>query len=174
MNLHETKQFAAMAHGGLFYHKEFPYSYHLQHAELVALRFGFTDETIRKACWLHDILEDTDLDQEDLARAGVEPEVIEIVECVTDGPGTNRKERKSSMYPKCAANPKATVVKLCDRIANVEECIKTNSKQFRMYFKEFPDFQANLRKPGELTEMWNYLSMLMYVDSAMETHLEKI
>lgn len=167
MNLNQVKDFAERAHAGQFYHKEFGYGYHLQHVELIALRFGFTDEVTRKACWLHDVLEDTAFDQDDLRRAGVEDEVIAIVECVTDGPGSNRRERKSSMYPKCAANNKAVVVKLCDRIANVEECIKTKSKQFGMYFREMPEFEQKLRVPGQLDDMWTYLNSIIYSDAVL-------
>lgn len=157
----EVRCFAEAAHGGKKY-GEHPYSYHLQSVALCAIKFGFgDDEDIMKACYLHDILEDTKIKREDLERLGVSEEVIEIVECVTDGKGDNRDERKAIMYPRCSANRKAVVVKLCDRIANVEESIKTKSRQFTTYFMEQPAFESHLRKEGELEEMWNYLNRIL-------------
>lgn len=161
MNTEEVRLFAEAAYGDLKY-GPWPYTYHLTHVALIALRFGHEDEEILKACWLHDLLEDTDLTQDDLREVGIEESVINIVECVTDGPGINRKERKSTMYPKCLANDKAVIVKLCDRIANVEEAIKTRSKTYRMYLKEMPDFEKNLRTEGKFDDMWEYLNKLIY------------
>lgn len=165
MNIDQVRLFAEAAHGGKFYHEKFPYSYHLTHVALNAIKFGFgDDEEIMQACYLHDVLEDTKITSDDLRRLGIADTVIELVECVTDGPGANRKERKAFMYPKCAANNKAIVVKLCDRIANLEESVKTRSRQFATYFSEHADFEKELRHPGDsrVDMMWEYLHRLVY------------
>jgi hypothetical protein len=87
---------------------------------------------------------------------------VEIVKAVTDGPGKNRKERKADMYPRCAALPKAIIVKLCDRIANVEEAIKCkNTGHFQMYLKEYPDFERHLLKRDGPAALWKYLFDLL-------------
>lgn len=160
-NIQQVRIFAEKAHAGQKYDVH-PYTFHLNHCALIAARFKQHDEAVRKALWLHDVLEDTDMTQEELRRVGVEDEVISIVECVTDGPGTNRKERKASMYPVCMANDKAVVVKLCDRIANVEANILLNSDKFKMYFREFPEFEKNLRTSGKMDDMWEYLNHLIH------------
>lgn len=163
MNLNEVKTLAAKAHEGQKYNG-FPYTYHLQHVELIALRFGHDMSSIQQACYLHDILEDTKTTSKDLLSAGIAPDVIDIVERVTDGPGKNRKERKADMYPRCAANPWARIVKLCDRIANVEEAVKgAHADHLQMYLKEHDTFKQFLEKPYEVHDMWRYLEKLFEV-----------
>lgn len=70
--------------------------------------------------------------------------------------GKNRKERKARTYPALRANLDAVVVKVADRIANMEENGKGD-----MYAKEFEDFQMNLRIYGHIPEMWDHLANLV-------------
>jgi (p)ppGpp synthase/HD superfamily hydrolase len=99
---------------------------------------------------LHDVLEDC-------ASAGITKEIIENnfgkivaddVWRLTDEPGKNRKERKLKTYHKIRGSQNATIVKLWDRIANVESCIDKNEEKNRdylnMYMKEYYTFKAAL------------------------------
>lgn len=56
--------------------------------------------------------------------------MAEIVFCVTNEQGRNRKERIKRTYPKIRNNRWAQFVKLCDRIANVEHSLETKSRMF--------------------------------------------
>ncbi len=141
----------------------YPYTYHVKQVTKIAEELGY-DESIIVASILHDTLEDTALSYNDLKQAfGVE--VAEIVYAVTDEIGRNRIERKSKTYPKIRSNWKATVVKICDRIANMEHSKIYNPKLFEMYKKEHEDFCKNLMSPdhphNETNKAWERLNKLL-------------
>lgn len=137
----------------------YPYIYHVRQVVKIAEDLGF-DESIVAACALHDVLEDTDLSFNDIKKAfGLE--VAEIVYCVTDELGKNRKERKEKTYPKIRGNWKASVVKICDRIANVRHSRDYNNRLFDMYVKEHDGFCANIASKdhpaNEISKAWKEL-----------------
>lgn len=123
----------------------YPYIFHLKQVTNIAKSLGY-DESIIVSCVLHDVLEDTSLSYNDIKKAFGE-EIAEIVYAVTDELGRNRKERKSKTYPKIRANWKATVVKICDRIANATQSKLYNPELFKMYQDENEDFKTNLMSP---------------------------
>ena len=141
-NLERALLVAEKAHANQSY-DIYPYFYHIKQVVKIATELGF-DESIIVASALHDTLEDTDLSYNDIKKAfGLE--VAEIVYCVTDELGRNRKERKEKTYPKIKSNWKAVVVKICDRIANVNQSKLYNKTLFEMYKKEHQDFTKNLK-----------------------------
>lgn len=141
----------------------YPYGYHIRQVVKIAEELGY-DESIIVASALHDTLEDTELSYNDLKKAFGE-EVAEIVYCVTDELGRNRKERKDKTYPKIRANWKATVVKICDRIANIEQSKEYNKSLYQMYQKEHDNFCAMLMSPDhphiETNKAWKRLNRLI-------------
>jgi len=147
---------AEKAHGNQLY-DIYPYTYHLKQVAQIAKDLGY-DENIQVACVLHDILEDTELSYNDLKRAFGE-EIAEIVYCVTDEMGRNRKERKAKTYPKIKGNWKATVVKICDRIANIREAKLRNARLLKMYMDEHEEFVKNLKNSHnpETAKAWEML-----------------
>ena len=91
-----------------------------------------------------------------------DPWVAEIVYAVTDELGRNRKERKEKTYPRIAANKDAIAVKLCDRIANVQESSKTNHRLYKMYQKEQADFKAALNLGHKQNQrLWELLEFAL-------------
>lgn len=160
--INRAKTIAIAAHSGQTY-GPFPYSVHLGAVEEVISRFGFGhDVELRAAAWLHDVLEDTDLNIETL-RMEFGDRVAEAVFAVTDGEGANRKERKAQVYKKIRQNGNdALIVKLADRIANVEAGGKVD-----MYRKEHETFGNELRTANSydsdqrLQAMWNHLDSLL-------------
>jgi (p)ppGpp synthase/HD superfamily hydrolase len=96
----------------------YPYIYHVEQVVDIVKKFGF-DREIIIAATLHDVIEDGNLSYNDIKKE-FGKEIAEIVYAVTDELGRNRKERKEKTYPKIRANWKATVVKICDRIANMK------------------------------------------------------
>lgn len=141
----------------------YPYIYHVKQVAKIAEDLGY-DESIIVASYLHDTLEDTELSYNDILKA-FGNEVAEIVYAVTDELGRNRTERKSKTYPKIAANWKATVVKICDRIANIEQSNEYNPRLLDMYKKEHEDFCKNLMNPEhpytETKRAWDKLNNLV-------------
>lgn len=130
-----------------------PYRVHLDAARDVLLRTGLATPELEAAVNLHDTLEDTKATAGDLLQAGIPATVVEIVKAVTDEPGENRKERKARTYPKIANSRDAVLVKLCDRIANVEA-----GGKWRMYADEQDAFRAALCRPEHrLDKVWEML-----------------
>lgn len=154
-NVKDAETFAVQAHIDQKY-GDAPYETHLRHAVRVLEEAGFGEEAILKtATWLHDTVEDTEISIQEIERR-FGPEVKDIVWRVTDEPGANRKERKLKTYPKIKGHRGATIVKLCDRIANVESS-KSNPQKLTMYLKEYPDFRAHLWVPGIADALWDRL-----------------
>ena len=163
-----AKYFAEIAHFGQTYNDEVPYTYHLDKVHEVAVRFGVRDIVILCATLLHDTIEDSRRSYNDIKeKFGVD--VAELVFAVTNEVGRDRKERSIKTYPKIAGNKKAIILKLSDRIANVEYGIANGSTQSKMYAKEYPEFRGALylEHVGEnsdiIKNMWDHLDrLLMY------------
>lgn len=143
----------------------YPYMYHIRQVVKIAEELGY-DESIIIASVLHDTLEDTSLSYNDIKKAFGE-EVAEIVYCVTDEFGRNRDERKEKTYPKIQANWKATVVKICDRIANVSQSKEYSETLYKMYKKEHEMFCYKLMSKEhpyqETNKAWVRLNILLDV-----------
>lgn len=120
------------------------YIYHLAQVVDIVRDFGFNDEGIVAAAWLHDLLEDQPKFGDDLHFSGLPQNTVDIVVAVTDESGKNRKERKAKTYSKIRACFGAQVVKLADRIANVRESKENNPELLRMYQKEHSEFRAGV------------------------------
>jgi (p)ppGpp synthase/HD superfamily hydrolase len=156
-------RFAEKAHSNQRY-DEFPYTKHLEDVNNVLSRFGFHQEAhdfLHAAAWLHDVIEDTGHSYNDVKKIAGE-EVADLVYCVTNELGKNRKERNEKTYPKIAQNKWAVVLKLADRIANVENCIANKSGVGQAYKKEYYSFHSSLyNEEHYIDDMWNYLGELI-------------
>lgn len=125
-------------------------------------RFGFCLQTythLHLSGILHDIVEDTGVKISEVRKL-FGSQVSEIVDLVTDCDGDNRKERHEKTYPLIATNHDAIIVKLADRITNIEYSIATNNlKQFRKYQKEYKFFRSclYLEEHTEAKSMWDCL-----------------
>ncbi len=157
--LSTARKVALEAHGDQMYGGELPYIVHLFAVEMVLRRFLVVDERLLVSAYLHDVLEDTDYSRNALRDIFGE-DVLVIVEAVTEPKGGTRKERHAATYPKIRALPDARILKLADRIANVESGGKTD-----MYRKEHSAFQEALCKNIWIskleTDMWLHLSEVL-------------
>jgi len=143
-----------------------PYADHLNAVEAVLRRFGFSDETnavhqtLLIAAHAHDLLEDTSV-QPATVRILLGPEVLELVAAVTNSPGKNRAERHAATYPRIAATPWATTLKLADRLSNLEASRDSGGAHLEMYSKEYPGFRAALHRPdGPNMGLWAHMEGL--------------
>ena len=152
--LEEAKMLAIRAHG-LQEYDGFPYDKHLKDVDNVLKEFGY-DIKYRICAWLHDIYEDTTINYNHVKKYFGEW-VAETVYALTDELGRNRKERHEKTLPKLSKCVDAIIVKLADRIANLRNGKKTNSRQFYMYLKEHDEFKKELYHMGDADEMWYYL-----------------
>ena len=138
--------FAQDAHEGQTYSDVYSYIRHLEMVYEVLVRFGFTHVVILVASWLHDVIEDTDVSYHNI-KIMFGFEVAEAVYGVTDELGRNRKERKAKTYPKIRANINSLILKLADRIANVEfgaSGVFGDPSKIKMYRKEQAEFEDAL------------------------------
>ena len=109
------------------------------------------------AGWLHDSIEDTSITIKDL-RLEFGERIAKLVDALTDGPGATRGERKARPYSLIPTVPGATILKLADRIANVEEARQNHIPRFiRQYRIEHPAFEQALRREG--TPYWKEMEM---------------
>lgn len=141
-----------------------PYAFHLNEVRDVLANFGVKNDQVLAAGWLHDALEDTDVTLDFLQRNFPE-DTVAIVDACTDGPGKNRAERKQRpmhMIPKVDG---AIIVKLADRIANVQACVRGgNNDLLGMYRREHEAFRAALKdsRPKHRADaMWQRLEELL-------------
>jgi (p)ppGpp synthase/HD superfamily hydrolase len=156
--------FAQQKHAAQSY-DQYPYFKHLEDVYKVLLRFGFSEDKIEDrdilvAGILHDSLEDTETSYKDLKKE-FSYEVAEIVYCDTDELGRNRKEKHEKTYPKTRSNPNSVIIKVADRIANIEHSLVEKSTFIEMYRKEHEEFQKALRIYKHIDDMWEYLNGLI-------------
>uniref|UniRef100_A0AB74UGE0 GTP pyrophosphokinase n=1 Tax=Caulobacter phage BL57 TaxID=3348355 RepID=A0AB74UGE0_9VIRU len=167
--VHQTDPtaFAVEAHGDQKYAGQ-PYLYHLQKVERILDDHGFIGFTWTAAAKLHDVIEDTHLhltpeQRLEMIKEKFGEDVAALVWAVS-GIGPNRKARNEDIYRKLGEYPKACILKLADRIANVEASIKdpaTNAPNIpmaRMYLKERHRF-TEVVKPHTPSSMWGRLDL---------------
>jgi len=174
--IRKARAFAQKAHGVQAYEDIYPYYKHCEDVDKVLRRFGFTEEKdldILVASWLHDVLEDTHNSYSDLKKE-FDTNIAEIVYCVTDELGRSRKEKKEKTLPKIRSNPKSVILKLADRIANVEFGLSEGSDHVDMYRKEYRDFVYQLRIHRQVDEMWEHLENLLFPKNKLHRKSEKV
>ena len=116
---------------------------HLAAVRAVLYDFGFEEDSQHGvAAWLHDVIEDTKVLALTL-QDNFGPDVTNLVWAVS-GFGVTRAERSAVAYEKIRVHPPAVILKLADRIANVENAAKTRPDLLEMYRKEHHDFGVAL------------------------------
>ena len=108
--------YAVEAHKGQRRRNGTPYIDHpIKVAELVRLSGG--DRRIQAAALLHDVLEDTELEPEKIMELG--QDIYDVVYAVTKKKGLSEEDYLNRILE----NPAAAMVKNCDRIHNLWECV---------------------------------------------------
>lgn len=155
----EARMVAVKAHSNQSYDEIFPYEKHIDDVVDVIKRFGYSGKYI-VAAYLHDTIEDDGISYNDVKKH-FSVEIAEMVYCVTDELGRNRKEKKEKTLPKTASNSDAIIVKLADRIANIEHGGKID-----MYAKEYDEFKGALysNTPIDGKAMWIHLDKLLKIN----------
>lgn len=148
-----------------FYDTYLPYEFHLRMVVQVCEDFSHLMpnwwDTVKLACWGHDLIEDTRCSYNDIKNI-LGNDVADIIYAVTNEKGKNRSERANDKYYNGITNQHgATFVKLCDRIANVQYSRLTKSKMLSMYRKENDNFVHRLRLEKTFNPMFEYLEKLL-------------
>ena len=121
---------------------------------------------IRLSLIAHDIIEDgrctynNIIDLEPFENYTANEFLANIVYCVTDEKGKNRRERKNDKYYKeLSENKYAVFVKLADIAANTLYSKLTRADMYEKYKKEFPSFKEKCYVE-EYEEFFNYVENL--------------
>ncbi|MEI6312325.1 MAG: hypothetical protein WCP57_08710 [Bacteroidota bacterium] len=146
MNLTSIKQKAISLHGNQKY-GIFPYEFHLFNVVNVLARYLCPNENnfnLFAGAWLHDVLEDTNISKEDFIEIfGIE--LFNIVWGLTDGVNGDYFQKKEKMYEKLIHNQDSIIIKIADRIANIEfSLINSDEKKLKKYLEQNERFNAIL------------------------------
>lgn len=134
-----------------------PYTHHLERVHDTLVDFGYRkDQVLRVSAWLHDIMEDCGVKKK-LIEEVFGSLVADTVWRVTNEPGENRKIRALLTYPKIRESATATILKLADRIANVEN----GGSMLDAYKREYDDFRRGIYVAGVAEPMWQHLDNLL-------------
>ena len=137
--IEKAKQFATAAHAGQKrkYTGE-DYIVHPEHVASIIEEYGFDDNMIA-AAWLHDTVEDTDVELDDLERE-FNDDVTELVYWLTiqtteeDG---NRVVRKQMDAERLAEAPaRAQTIKLADLFSNTISIVEEDPNFAKIYLLE--------------------------------------
>ena len=119
----------------------YPYEVHLTNVVSILLHFGAQlqkDTDLFSAAWLHDVIEDTDADKAWITSNCGEDvrKIVELVSNIKD-PSKSKLENKEKTFKYIATNQDAIIVKLADRIANVEfSLLHGNIEMIKKYKEE--------------------------------------
>ncbi len=156
----QARRYALDAHGDQRY-GIYPYAVHLDAVVEHLQPYGETAQVIG---YLHDVVEDTDVQLTDLEEK-FGAEVAQCVGILTDEPGKTRKEKKTRTYEKMQAveGPAtlALIVKAADRLANIEACIRDDRPdKLAMYREEHPIFREAAYREGMCDDLWKPMDEL--------------
>ena len=156
----KARDFAIKAHGGQMY-GSLPYTAHLDAVATIVKEYGEAAEVI---AYLHDVVEDTDVELDEIASE-FGAFVSGCVAIVTDEPGASRKERKIKTYQKMShvsgEEELALLVKAADRLANVRSCMAGgNTRLMATYRSEFPVFKRSAYRERLCDEIWSELQKI--------------
>lgn len=147
-----------------------PYAVHLEAVVTVFHEYKYyihekNHENIERACWCHDLIEDTEVTVRKITELSNEF-VADIVYRVSNERGYDRKESNFKTYPKIWVNDFAIFVKLCDRIANTRNSKTYGHRMYKVYKEEYPIFRYALKVRSLYPDMWNELDKLYdYVEN---------
>lgn len=109
-----------------------PYLSHLFNVFILSCDYT-NNERILSASILHDILEDTNINQNEIGK--IDLELLNI--CLL----LSKKHNIKNYYYNISKNEEASFVKIADRICNINESLKYNNKKMiTRYFKEVSDY----------------------------------
>lgn len=150
-----AREFAKKAHGEQKY-GERNYSHHLQQVDKIVNDFAHLLKEnailkIKTCAWLHDIIEDTEITKSDLEKE-FNSTIAGIVYKVS-----NNKKSNEIPYKKICNCNNAKLIKLFDRLANMENCCITKStRHIKKYVEQYPQLKEYLYM-SKYDELWQRL-----------------
>jgi (p)ppGpp synthase/HD superfamily hydrolase len=135
--LERAENYAVKMHKNQRY-GDMPYKYHLDCVVGAVSLFDKSDYVVehQAIAFLHDVLEDTEATYDELVNYfgnSIADSVLAL---------TKTGEPNLDYYAKVRSNPSASVVKICDRIANMQNSV--GHPLAKKYIREYPGFKASL------------------------------
>lgn len=138
----QALEFATLAHRGQTRkYSEEPYIEHPKRVVALLKTVKHTPEMVA-AAYLHDVVEDTDVSNEDIKKK-FGPQVAKLVKELTDEyekakyPSLNRRARKErEVMRKAKMSSEAKTIKLADVIDNTRDIVKNDPGFARKYLRE--------------------------------------
>jgi (p)ppGpp synthase/HD superfamily hydrolase len=166
-----------------------PYEAHLDHVAMTTSKLALgaladryiTQEEYTLAiagAWVHDLIEDCRVTYNDVAKELGE-EVAELSYVLATPKGRNRAERHcDAYYEEIAQSRLATLIKLADRISNVEASVYNTTAKSGSMLERYRTEQAHFAKllrPAwpELEPNWKYLDGLLGIEQPDFTAKDK-
>lgn len=172
-----AREFAVRAHGGQRY-GEHPYVVHLDEVAGIALQAALDLQrdmvvvaSVVTLAYLHDVLEDTNVLQDEISKKFGAPEAA-CAELLSDPPGKNRRERKAALHARLSAlrtddfvGCATLMVKASDRLANLRRCAGLHGGDpsrslMKMYLEEAPAFRRAAYRPGLCDQVWREIDQI--------------
>lgn len=162
-----AREFAIRAHEDQRY-GDSPFVQHLDDVAAIVRAHGFFHEVV---AYLHETLNDTAADEEDLRREFGDP-VARQVAFLTEPPAKNRRARKDEFFRRLAGAGEeywpALVVKAAERLANVRASLQDeNASMVGMYVRAYRPFRDAVYRPGLAEPIWVELDSLMEIPYAL-------
>lgn len=140
--VYKAQVFAMAAHGAIGQKRKYtgePYIVHPAEVVQILKNAGVTDPNMLAAAWLHDVIEDTRVDQRDLVQVFGPVVAILVgqltdVSTMADGKRATRKELDRLHI--AMAHPEAKSVKLADLISNTRSIVTYDPNFARVFLKE--------------------------------------
>jgi (p)ppGpp synthase/HD superfamily hydrolase len=170
-----ARAFAIKAHMGQMQRDKF-YTCHLEEVENVLIRFDSCSFRMRAAAWLHKTVEKSDVTMKDIKRE-FPGFVASLVDAVTSVPGQSHEQQNSAMYLRIKeCGGMAIVLKLADRIANVEEAIQSaisrNESKLPIHEDGYSEFRDALYESKNADAMWAHMDTLDEIANQTMTRLK--
>jgi len=149
-----------------------PYHIHLRMVYNEAVKYSYLvseadRDNFLAAAWVHDVIEDCRQTYNDVLKA-TNKDVAELAYALTNEKGKSRKERANDKYyDGINACRYASLLKVCDRIANLKYSIQTKSRMADMYIKENEDFLNKIYVSG-FVDAFNDLNVFCLTKSATD------
>lgn len=156
----KARAFAVAAHGEQRYGSH-PYHVHLDAVADLVREYG---EEAQVLAYLHDVLEDTPVQIDEIAEA-FGRRIADCVLIVTDEPGSSREERKQKSYERMAQASGdlelALIVKAADRLANMRACVADgNDELLAVYEAEHATFREAAHRDGLCPSFWGEMEQI--------------
>lgn len=140
--VYKAQIYAQAAHGAVGQKRKYtgePYIVHPAEVVQILQAAGVWQPDVLAAAWLHDVLEDTQVDPEDLRQVfgyTVARLVSELTDRSTQADGNRAERKRIDREHTALACPEAKSVKLADLISNTRSIVENDPNFARVYLKE--------------------------------------